>query len=59
MMSIVKFIFLSLVSVPFAGKATLLSIDIHNPTVHREAVFRANGNARSVKMSSYTYLPYK
>ena len=30
-----------------------------NPTVHREAVFRANGNARSVKMSSCTYLPYE
>ena len=30
MMSVVKFLFLSLVSVPFAGEATLLSFDIHN-----------------------------
>ena len=29
------------------------------PTVQREAVFRAKGNARSVKMSSCAYLPYE
>ena len=28
-------------------------------TVQRGAIFRANGNAHLIKMSSYTYLPYK
>ena len=31
----------------------------YDPTVHCGAVFRANGNARLVKMSLYTYLPYE
>ena len=28
-------------------------------TVQRGAIFRANGNAHLIKMSSYTYLPYE
>ena len=31
----------------------------YNPPGQREASFRAKGNARSVKMSLCTYLPYE
>ena len=37
----------------------LQPVSKYDPTVQREAVFRAKGNARLVKMSSCTYLPYE
>ena len=45
-MSIVKFLFLSLVSVPFAGRTTPLSLDIHNRRLKEREVKKncTNGN---------------